>query len=194
MHWKLDWIGMILCLTLWFTLCWATGLASTVLGVQDEQPERTIKSDGYHLTFPSDWEIIEESKTIFTIRAPKDHEEDTFGENIRVVRHSVGREYSVEQVLKQQKSNLGRYKLLGDGTVEDAAVPMVWMALTPESPRDARDRRVKIDFITTRDQDVVVLTAMTEREVWERYLPIFQKIARTFGPLEKSNNESQSDE
>ncbi len=143
----------------------------------------TLRSDEYVLVVPDDWEVIDEAKTIFTVRAPKDDENDTFSENIRVLRHPAGRAYSVSEVLRRQKSDTGRFKLIGEGTVEDTKVPMVWMAITPKSPRDDGDKLVKIDFITTKGTDILVLTAMADPGVWDAYMPKFKKIAATFAPV-----------
>ncbi len=158
----------------------STSLAQTnTSGAQNT----TLKSAGYSLVVPDDWEVVDEAKTIFTVRAPRENESDTFGENIRVIRYPVGKAYSVKDVLRRQKNDTGRFKLIGEGTVDNAQVPMVWMAITPKSPRDEDDTLVKIDFITTKDTDIVVLTAMAEPEVWKNYLPKFKKIASTFAPL-----------
>ncbi len=142
--------------------------------------EKTLTAEGYTLEVPMDWEVIEEDKTIFTVRAPRESETDSFGENIRVLRYAVGKAYSVSEVLRRQKSETGRFKLIDEGTVDDAQVPMVWMAITPKSPRDEDDTLVKIDFITTKGTDIVVLIAMAESDEWKSYLPKFKKIASTF--------------
>jgi hypothetical protein len=161
----------------------AVGLLLLVRTSTCNAQEETLTSEGYTIAVPDDWEVIEEEKTIFTVRAPRDNENDSFSENIRVVRHTVGKAYSVSDVLRRQKSDTGRFKLIGEGTVDDAEVPMVWMAITPKSPRDEGDVLVKIDFITTKGTDIVVLTAMAEPGAWKTYLPQFKKIVSTFAPL-----------
>lgn len=145
----------------------------------------TIIAKGFTLEIPDSWEVIQEEKTIFTVRAPQDHADDSFGENIRVLRHSVGKAFTADEVLARQKSNTGRFKLIGEGKVEAAKIPMVWMAIAPKTPRDDRDRLVKIDFISTFGTDIVVLTAMAEPEVWQTYLPTFKKIVSSFAPASR---------
>lgn len=142
-----------------------------------------ITAEGYSIIVPDGWEVLEEVKTIFTLRAPRDDESDTFGENIRVLRYRVGQSFTVDQVLQRQKSDTGRFELVGEGRVDKAVIPMVWMALAPSTPQNENDDRVKVDFITTQGTDVVTLVAVAERKAWESYMPIFKQIASTFKPL-----------
>jgi len=161
----------------------AVGLSLSVRLNTSTAQDVVVTSEGYTISIPDRWEVLDEEKTIFTLRAPKDNENDSFGENIRVVRHSVGKFYTVNDVLTRQKAHTGRFELIGEGKVEEARVPMVWMAITPKSPRDEGDDLVKIDFITTKGTDIVVLTAMAESQVWKAYLPIFTTIASSFAPV-----------
>ncbi|HBE70501.1 MAG TPA: hypothetical protein DDW52_20320 [Planctomycetaceae bacterium] len=141
-----------------------------------------IAADGYTIRVPDGWEIVDEEKTILSIRSPLEDGNDTFGENIRIVRYPLGRPHTVEEVLKRQKSDTGRFMLIGEGRVDEARVPMTWMALTPQTPQHDKDDRVKIDFMTTQGNELVVLVAMAERNAWKRYMPIFREIVSTFQP------------
>jgi hypothetical protein len=165
------------------TLLVALASASSLFGVHCDAKEKTLKAGNYTIQAPPDWEVLEEKSSMLTIREPMQNDTDTFGENIRIVKFVVGKVFSVTDVLRRQKSDTERFKLIGEGKVSDAKVPMVWMALTPKVPRDEDDKLVKIDFITTRGTDIVVITAMSELHVWDKYLPRFAKIAATFQPI-----------
>jgi hypothetical protein len=158
---------------------WAAFTLCVILVSQCFGQNRLIESEGFSLRVPEAWEQLEEDKTIITARSPRRGDEDRFRENVRLHLYDVGKAYTPEQVVARQKTDLGRFKLIGEGKVGNAQVPMRWMAIAPKVPRSDSDRLVKIDFITTNGTVIVVLIAMAEMDDWKDHMPLFEKIAGT---------------
>jgi hypothetical protein len=144
-----------------------------------EPAMKTHEAAGVRLEIPADWEVAESEGTIFSAREPQKGPDDQFYENIRLVTREVPASTTLDQVLSVQTTGARtEYDILGSGHLHGGAHPMAWLAIAPKSDEDGA-RPVMVSYYYVNGGRSYALNAMTARDNYDSYRPIFEKVARS---------------
>ena len=141
--------------------------------------DQVIDLQDLSVSIPKTWERVPDDKTILTARGPSRGANDAFSENIRIEVRELPRPATPEQILAAQTSTkaLGKYRLLGQGKVDEAKTPVVWYAITHTEA--AKNDRVIIDYVAVKGQKAFVMHCMIEADQWKAEQKVFEKIAKS---------------
>ena len=87
--------------------------------------DHVVESGDFSLKISADWQVRGDDKTIMTIVAPSESAEDTFRENIRIVRYPTEEKMELQVVLRKKRIFPGRFKVVDEGEVKASKIPMV---------------------------------------------------------------------